>query len=374
MPAAITGFDAVSCLGDAEETFASLLGGAVGVSPLRADRGDPVRLGVPNAYQVDQEAHQLQASGWLAAVIEGAVRRSGLDPIAKRTAVVVGTGLRELPSVERWYDEGAELRLHELHFGAAVRRVLPTATEVLTISNACSAAGSALAVACDLLAAGEADAVVVAGCDAMTRSMLSIVGLGSPVATASIRPFDLDRTGVLLGEGAAAVVVEPVGSVVDPLAVVHGVGLSCDAYHETAPAPAGMAAGMRQAYERADMAPDQVGLVIAHGTGTALNDPIEAATLSELFGGAAGRPLVTAIKASVGHTSGSAFLMSLIVAIQALTKGEVPAIAGLHTPIDEAAGLRLVRGGAVPTTAEFAQVDAFGFGGVNAVAIVGVAR
>ncbi|WP_457030398.1 beta-ketoacyl synthase N-terminal-like domain-containing protein [Kitasatospora sp. P5_F3] len=369
----ITGYDVVSCLGDAEQTFAALLSGAVGVSPLRPDRADPVRFGVANAYQIDQQAQQLQASGWLATAIASAVLRAGLDPVAKRTAVVVGTGLRELPSVERWHADDAELRLHELHFGAAVRSVLPTATEVVTISNACSAAGSALALACDLLAADEADAVVVAGCDGMTRSMLSIVGRGSPVATAAVRPFDLDREGVLLGEGAAAVVVERAGSAAEPLAVVRGVGLSCDAYHETAPSRAGIVASMHDAHRLAGLTPDQIDLVLAHGTGTALNDPTEAGALAEVFGDALERTTVTGIKASVGHTSGSAFLMSLIVAIQALRQGTVPPIAGLRTTIDEAADLRLVRGEAEPIDGSIAQVNAFGFGGVNAVAILEVA-
>ncbi len=370
----ITGYEVLSCLGDAETTFSALLDGTVGVSPLRPDRGDAHRLGVSNAYHVDREAGPLQTSAWLSEVIGAALARSGLDPARERTAVIVGTGMRETASVERWHAQGTDLRLDDLHFAKAVRRVVPAATEVLTLSNACSAAGSALALACDLLAADEADAVVVAGCDGMARSMLAAVGRGGAATTPAVRPFDADRRGILLGEGAAALVLQPPGTGGHPLATVRGVGLSCDAHHETAPSQAGIAAAMRDAHERASVTPHHVDLVVTHGTGTALNDPTEAGALEDLFGAALRNTLVTGVKAGLGHTSGSAFLMSLVVAIQSLREGVVPPIAGLRTPIEEASALRLVRGAPAPTTGSTAQVEAFGFGGVNAVAVLEVTR
>jgi 3-oxoacyl-[acyl-carrier-protein] synthase II len=370
--AAITGYESISCLGDAAETYAALLAGRTGVSVLREDRGDRDRLGVGYAYQIDEDAAPRRATDWLGRVVAGAAGHAGLNTGDQRVAVVVGTGLRELPTVERWSQDGIELGLHELHFAAAVRAALPGVTEVLTVSNACSASGYALAVGSDLLTAGEADAVIVAGCDAMTESMLAIIGRGSTVVTEAVRPFQVDRTGVLLGEGAAAVVLQPVDAVEAPLGLLRGVGLSCDAYHETAPDVEGIIAGMRDAHHRARVEPADIDLVLAHGTGTALNDPTEATALARVFGEAYGRAAVTAIKGATGHTSGAAALMSLIVALQSLHGGRVPAVAGLSEAIGEAAGLGLVTA-ARPLNGRLAQINAFGFGGVNAVAVVEVA-
>jgi 3-oxoacyl-[acyl-carrier-protein] synthase II len=367
----------VTCLGDAGETFAALLSGATGVA--RLSTVDTEALRVEYGYPIQDGAEtQLRPSKWLADVVAGAAANAGLDPAAKRVAVVVGSGLRELRSVERWHADGAELSLPDLHFDAAVRAVLPDVTEVLTISNACSAGGYALAVGMDLLAADEADAVIVAGTDTMTESMLAMIGRVGDEPTTAVAPFDADRGGVLLGDGAVAVVIEPDGPAPDgpapdgpaPLARIRSVGLSCDAFHETAPDRAGITAAMRDAHDRAGLRPDDVGLVLAHGTGTALNDPTEAAALTEVFG--THTPRVTGIKGSIGHTSGGAALMSLVVAIDALRAGVVPAVTGLATPIDEAAGLEFVLGTAEPFAAHVAQVDAFGFGGVNAVTMVEV--
>lgn len=374
MPTAISGFDVLTCLGDAEDTFQALLRGDTGVGPLSRDTE---RLGVDHAYEIAEDDRGRRASRWLARVVAGAVRAAGIDTGGKRVAVVVGTGLRELPDAERWWIDGDALPLPGLHFGAAVRGVLPEATEVLTLSNACAASGYALAVGADMLAADEADAVVVAGCDSVTDSLLAVIGRGSPVRSTAVRPFDSEREGVLLGEGAAAVVIEPEETVLadgrEVLARLHGVGLSCDAYHETAPDPAGIAACMRDAHRRAGVVPADVGLVVAHGTSTALNDPAEATALTEVFGDACGRTLVTGIKGAIGHTSGGAALMAVVVAIQAMRCGMVPAIGGLRNPIPEAEELGLLSGPAHAARPLVAQIDSFGFGGVNAVTLVGVA-
>jgi 3-oxoacyl-[acyl-carrier-protein] synthase II len=171
----------------------------------------------------------------------------------------------------------------------------------------------------------------------------------------------------LLGEGAVAVVLErDQGKGVRVL----GVGLSCDAFHETAPDKNGIVAAMRDAYSRAGVSPQDIDLVLAHATGTALNDPTEAAALTEVFG--TDGPPVTGIKGSIGHTSGGAALMSLLIAVESIRAGEVPAVHGLVNPIEEAAGLDLVIAEPRKTAGHVAQVNAFGFGGVNAVCVIGV--
>jgi 3-oxoacyl-[acyl-carrier-protein] synthase II len=228
-------------------------------------------------------------------------------------------------------------------------------------------AGHALALAQDLVELGEADAVVAAGADAMTESMLAMIGRMADGPASALRPFDASRTGTLLGEGAAAAVVVPEGAPGRALARLLGTGLSCDAHHETAADRDGIARAIADAYARAGRDAGEVDLVVAHGTGTPLNDALE----SELLLGTVGaRPLVTAVKGAVGHMSGAAALVSLDVAIRCLATGLAPPIAGLERVLDEGTALRFVAG--TPAAAEFrlAQVNAFGFGGVNAVSLV----
>ncbi|MFB7115054.1 beta-ketoacyl synthase N-terminal-like domain-containing protein [Streptomyces sp. NPDC056190] len=378
MHVAITGADLLTCHGGTDATFAALAKGVDGSQALRFYDSD--RINVTRGYHVDDDVDggdelPLRAGRWLARCVLGAVRQAGVDPARERVSVIVGTGLRELRAVERWALDGVPVRRRDLHFTTAVREVLPEAAEVITVSNACSASGHALALAQDLLAAGEADAVVAAGCDAMSESMLTMIGRVADAPTPALQPFQEGRAGVLLGEGAVAVVLRRATDAGPaPLATVLGTGLSCDAHHETAPDVGGIVAAMRDAHRRSGVTPQDIDLVLAHGTGTALNDPTEAAALDTVFAGAAPGPLVTGIKGAIGHTSGSAALMSLLVAAEALRSGSVPATVGLTEPIEAAAGLRLVIGEPASCDARVAQVDAFGFGGVNAVSVIKVER
>ena len=113
--------------------------------------------------------------------------------------------------------------------------------------------------------------------------------------------------------------------------------------------------------------------MVAHGTGTTLNDPMELQVLSDVFDNA--KPLVTAIKGGTGHTSGASMLMSLIIAVCSLEREEIPSVVGLSSPRAEAAEVHLLTTNSPPRAIKdsyIAQVEAFGFGGVNAVALVSV--
>jgi 3-oxoacyl-[acyl-carrier-protein] synthase II len=366
----IAGSAARTCLGDDRDTFAALSRGACGVTGLRYV--PPDRLNVAAGYHIDEPGPErsLRASGWLRECVAVAVARAGLDVARGRVVALVGTGLRELRAVERWALDGASMRREQLHFAGALRAALPAAAPAVTLSNACSAGGYALALGQDLLELGEADAVVVAAADAMTESMLAMIGRFADEPTGRVRPFDAARTGVLLGEGAAAVVLVPEGAAADPVARLLGTGLSCDAHHETAPDVGGIRRAMLDALRRAGRKADEVDVVYAHGTGTDLNDPTEASVLREVFGENGTGPLVTAVKGAVGHTSGAAPLTSLAMAIHSLREGVVPPVVGLRRTLLEGTGLRFVRERPRRTPVRLAQVNAFGFGGVNAVSLV----
>ena len=357
-----------TCLGDGEATFSALLAGTTGIGDLRVPDG--ARTSVARGYHVGGggEDGLFRASRWLTGCVREALAGAGAAAGAPRLVAVVGTGLRELDAVER----SAAFDAERLHFAAAVREAAPAVAEVVTLSNACSAGGHALALAQDLVELGDADVAVAAAADSMTVSMLAMIGRVAPEPTERLRPFDAGRTGTLLGEGAAAVVVvaERWRDRVRPLARLLATGLSCDARSETAPDAGGICRAMRDAFARAGRSPLAVDLVLAHGTGTALNDPLEASLIGETLSADGRRPLVTAIKGAIGHTSGAAALCSLDVAIRCLRRGVVPAVAGLDSPLAEARDLALVVGRPVRADLRLAQVNAFGFGGVNAVTLV----
>jgi 3-oxoacyl-[acyl-carrier-protein] synthase II len=369
-PALITGCAIRTCLGDGDATFAALLRGESGIGKLRYV--DRERLNVRRGFHIAEPGAErpFRASRWLVTCVDEALTQAGIDPERQRVVVIVGTGLRELRAVERSALAGTSLDLGRLHFAAAIRSALPAVTAVVTLSNACSAGGHALALAQDLVQLGEADVVVAAGADAMTESMLAMIGRMADGPSKDLRPFDADRSGTLLGEGAAAAVVVAEGTSPHPLARLLGTGLTCDAHHETAADADGIRRAMREALTRAGREPEEVDLVLAHGTGTRLNDALESTLLLGALAGRRPGPLITAVKGAVGHTSGGAALLGLDVAIRCLANGVVPAIVGLERLLDEGRPLRFVTGRPARADLRLAQVNAFGFGGVNAVTLI----
>ncbi|MBS2962361.1 hypothetical protein KGA66_04835 [Actinocrinis puniceicyclus] len=389
----ITGAGLVSSLGaDVRAAFAEYCRGAQAVHPLRAF--DPARYRVKNAYEIDDRPpggadEPARASRWLREAVRQALADAAL-PAGSRVPLVIGTGLGEQRSLELWRTAGAEVTADRLAFGP-----LPGELGLghhVTLVNACSAGLFALAVGADLLELGAADAVVVAAVDAISESMFGLLDRVNARPPSHVAPFDEDRVGVVLGEGAAAIVLEHPTAArhrsAAPLAVLRAVATCCDAHHSTAPHQPGLVRALREALRRAGLSPRQVDLIMAHGTGTLLNDATEAAALGEVFGDALGEPLVTALKSLTGHTSGASGLMSLVVATEALRTGLVPPTANLVKPIAQAAGMRFAvepvvepaggghgdaHGGGAPLSdapLDIAQIDAFGFGGLNAVALI----
>lgn len=365
----IAGIGAVASIGrGAESLFESLCAGQSGLAPLRGFNASCFRA--KHAYEIDDRAASEDIPGrstrWLCDAIAEAVRDAGMGEDLPEIPVLVGTGLRELRSLElRWLD-GADFPLSRLHFGPALRERFG-AEITYTINNACSASLYALGVGADLISDGCYDTVIVAGTDSITTSMFGLMDRVHPAAVDRVRPFDRDRRGVLMGEGAAAVVLQ---RDLPARAWLRAVAMNCDAQSVTAPDLAGISAAMTDAYARAGITAADIDVVLTHGTGTALNDTTEATALAKVFSAARVRPLITAIKSMTGHTSGSSGLMSVVVAAQILRSGMVPPIVGLEHPADEALDLRLASGTGIRADPALVQVNAFGFGGVNAVAIL----
>ena len=373
----ITGTGMISSLGrGVAASFEAYCRGETGLAPLRAF--DRSKYRVTNAYEVaDRPAggdQPRRATAWLCEVVGQAVAQAGLDRSAPgRVPVVVGTGLAEQRSLELWWTGRTPLTVPDLDVAAAVTDSAGLGPTYMFV-NACSAGLFALAAGTDLLALGEVDAVVVAGTDTITESMFGLLDRVNMEPPTELRPFDVDRLGVILGEGAAAVVLEPAERArargARPLAVLRGVGTSCDANHLTAPLLEGIGRAMRDAHRRAAVTPDDIDVVLAHGTGTTLNDETEALALRELFGDRPRRPLVTALKSLTGHTSGASGLMSLVTAVESLATGRVTPTRNHASPIPAISDFVVVTEPVEGADLRRAQVDAFGFGGVNAVAVL----
>lgn len=187
------------------------------------------------------------------------------------------------------------------------------------------------------------------------------------------RPFDEMRRGVVLSEGSVCFCLERLDSAQRRGAPIHGVilgsGISCDADHVTAPNPEGVAAAIAEALETSGLVPASVGGVIAHGTGTPVNDVSELRALRVAFGDVE-LPPVTSIKAVMGHSQAAAGSFSLLAALLALKTGQLPATAGLRSLDPALSGIEVVQqaGGVLRNNAVL--VNAFGFGGNNCALVV----
>jgi 3-oxoacyl-[acyl-carrier-protein] synthase II len=372
----VTGTGAVASTGeDVDELFGALCAGRSGLAELRGF--DRTRFRSRYAYEIDDRPGvgvdvPLRATGWLLDAIAAAARQAGLGEDLSGIPVLVGTTLRELRSVELSWRDGKDFDVRNLHFGPALRSRFGV-TASYTVANACAASLYALGLAVDRLDLGTEDTIVVAGVESVAESTYGLLDRCYPEAPESLRPFDRDRRGMVQGEGAAAVVLrrEADGPGAGrTLARIRGVGMNCDAYHPSAPDRESIGRAIRDAQHRAGVSPADIDLLMLHGTGTELNDEAEAIAVRDVFAGSATSPLMTAIKSMLGHTGGAAGLHSLVMAIESMRTGLVPPILGLENPIDQVAGFRLVRGTAAVAAPRVVEVNSFGFGGLNAVAIL----
>jgi 3-oxoacyl-[acyl-carrier-protein] synthase-1/3-oxoacyl-[acyl-carrier-protein] synthase II len=208
----------------------------------------------------------------------------------------------------------------------------------ITIGNACASSSDAIGVARGWLQAGLCDVVIAGGADELARFAYLGFAVLKNCATDRCRPFDRNRRGLNLGEGAAAVVLERAGAAgrrgAGIMAEVRGYASASDAHHMTAPHPDGR--GLRQAIavalEQAGLEPEEIDFLNAHGTGTSENDRIEGKVLAETFGEAAA---VFSTKGYTGHTLGGAGALEAVLTVHNLMDGRVPASAGFLEPDPE---------------------------------------
>jgi 3-oxoacyl-[acyl-carrier-protein] synthase II len=236
-----------------------------------------------------------------------------------------------------------------------------------TVSNACASGGAALGLGCDLIEAGEADIVLAGGVDSLNRVVLNGFNSLMLVSPDGCRPFDAERKGMSVGEGAGVLVLESEEHALARGARVRawlaGRGNTCDAHHVSAPQPEGrgLHEAMRLALAGAGLPPAAVDYINAHGTGTADNDPVEARAICALFG--ATPPAVSSTKRFFGHTLAAAGAIEAIVTVLALERQAIPPNLGLRTvdpkiPLAPVVEYR-------PAQLAVAMSTSLGFGGNN---------
>ena len=329
---------------------------AARIEDFDAEAPDPLRRG---------RALALAAAGQ-------AVAHSGA-PLDAAAAVCVGSTLGESAAFEA-VAEGRDAHgaialadygvasftdaLHERHAPDGPRQSLATA---------CAAGNYAVGAALDLLRAGRATQALAGGVEPFSR--LSMVGFSRSRAMAQrhCQPFDAGRTGMLLGEGAAMFVLELEADALArgavPLAEVVSLGLSCDAWHPTAPLAdgSGMRRAMQSALDQGGVAAAEVDWVNAHGSGTRASDAAEARALRELF--ADRMPAVSGSKGALGHALGASSALELAICVMGLRSQTVPPTAG-HAAPDPECGIACTR---APEARRLTWVlnNAFAFGGLN---------
>ncbi len=311
---------------------------------------------------------------------DAVVALEDLDPV--RLGVALGTTLGGMRIFEAWDAAVAAgaTRPADLprvpYFGPAVRlaSTVGACGPVATPQLACASGTHAVALAAEWIRTGQADVVLAGGADLLCRFV--VAGFNCLRATApAARPFDRDRDGLVLGEGAAVVVVESEeharrrGGRVQ--ARILGTGAAGDAVHMTAPDREGRGAAraMQAALRAAGRTPDDVDFVSAHGTGTIYNDAMEAAALGRVFAGS--RVPVNSIKGAIGHTLGAAGAFETVLCVQVLGANVVPPTAGLVHPDAACAGLDLVYGAARAFDVATALSTSSGFAGANAALLLG---
>jgi 3-oxoacyl-[acyl-carrier-protein] synthase II len=393
----VTGVGVVSSIGLGRTAFfRGLEHGAQGISPVEGF--ETASLGRHNAGEVkdfDARDHLTEAErhrmGRCAAMAVAAARMAMADAglaadaaPGARAAVVLGTTMGEariLAELDHQWIAGGERALTRAlipRYGSTllpvhVARAVGARGLTLTLPAACAAGNYAIGVATDLIRAGRADLVVTGAAELLQELQFSGFVRLAAMAPERCQPFDANRQGLLLGEGAGILILESEthakrrGARLD--AEVGGYGLSCDAYHITRPHPnaIGSIVAMQQAIARTGLAPGDIDFVNAHGTGTRHNDAAEAKVVHEVFG--ARRVPVSSMKSMLGHCMGAASALEAIGCVFTLETGVYPPTVGYETP-DPECDLDVVANVARRGKSDVVVNNSLAFGGYNAVTVL----
>jgi 3-oxoacyl-[acyl-carrier-protein] synthase II len=326
------------------------------------------------------------------AAAEEAMQDSGLqitEENAERVGVLVGAGLGGLPSIEKYHEallNGGYKKISPFFIPMLIINLAPGQISMrfgakgpnLSSVSACATGTHSIGDAYHMIRRGDADAMIAGG----TESTITALGVGGfnvmrALSTrnddpqAASRPFEKNRDGFIMAEGAGIVIMEEYESAKNRGARIYGevagYGLTADAHHLTAPAPGGEGAArcMKMALDNAKTAPGDVDYINAHGTSTPFNDLYETMAIKTVFGGHADKLMVSSTKSMTGHALGAAGGIEAVYSLLAMQNGVVPPTINYEEP-DPECELDYV-----PNTARQAEIrvvmsNSFGFGGTNA--------
>lgn len=385
-PVVVTGLGVASAIGVTVPDFwRNLLAGRAGCGPVQAfDASDhPCNVAcevreelflAPPGWRTDSA---YRASALLTHAAIQAMKDADLPTAAMaRTGLCVGSTMGESGTLPTSLD-GQISPAHQeaIAFGQHVialriKQHCGLGGPLWTLSNACAAGNYAIAQAVTCLRAGEADVMLAGGVDAL--SWVAYAGFESlrAMATERCQPFSLNRQGLVLGEGAGALVLERLSSArrrgAPVYAEVVACGFSCDAHHIAQPHHSGRGAtsAMLDALRQAGLTPDDVDYISAHGTGTRQNDRSEALAIHAVFGARAATVPVSSIKAQLGHSLGAASALEAIACCLALRDQVVPGTHHFEAP-DPECQLDMVPNAARPMPLRRILSNAYAFGGNN---------
>jgi len=392
---AVTGIGVISALGANRESFwQALAAGVSGIRPMELVAPGTVRF--PNAaealgYRVadhfdEKEVVLLDRFAQFAAV---AARETILDAgiewttdLRDRTAVVTGSSTGGQTSEDesfRDYYERKQTRFSPFAIPKAMSNAGASRISyehgvtgpVYTVSTACSSANHAIGQAFWMVRHGAVELAIAGGSEApFSPGMLKAWEGMRVVSPDTCRPFSLDRKGLILGEGAGMLLLEPLERAQARGAQIYGeiagFGMSSDAHHLTQPLAEGAARAMRAALADANIAAEAVGYINAHGTGTLANDPTETDAIRAVFGAHTCKLMVSSTKSMHGHALGAAGAIEAAATLLALSRGVIPPTANFLAP-DPACDLDVVPNTARAIEVEWALSNSFAFGGLNAV-------
>jgi 3-oxoacyl-[acyl-carrier-protein] synthase II len=404
----VTGTGLITALGTGtEKNWQAMLAGKSGIAPIT--RFDVAKLDTrfagevkdfePEKYIEKREVRRMDLFAQYAmAAADMAMSESGL-PIGtdkphgyqnERVGVIVGSGIGGISSLEEQHKKGLEKGFDRLSPFFIIQMIINMAPGLISIRygakgpnwspvSACATSAHAIGEAWKSIRLGECDAVIAGGAEAAITplgmggfSVMKALSTRNDNAAAASRPFDKDRDGFVMGEGAGIIILEELESAkrrgANILAELVGYGANSDANHVTAPAPEGEGAArcMRLALASSGLNPEDVGYINAHGTSTPYNDANESKAIKAVFGAHAKKVAVSSTKSMTGHMLGAAGGAEAVVSVLALLRGVLPPTINYATP-DPECDLDYVPNQPREIRVEAAMSNSFGFGGTNAV-------
>lgn len=395
----ITGLGVITPIGSGKDKFwEALLAGKSGVGEItcfdtsghKVHRGTEVKDFNPRDYikngTVDQlgKGSQMAIAATKLALVDAGIRPEEVD--LTRFGVSVGTTGGEIQILEKinlirygqdedHVDADLFLRHPCNNIPSNIAREFGFRGPNVIIPTACAAGNYAIGYACDLIKFGRVDYMVAGGADPFSKvAFIGFSRLGA-VSPDICQPFDKHRKGMLVGEGAGILVLEPLDNALKRGAHIYaeiiGYGLSCDGYHITTPHPEGngVASSLRKALKSAGIAPEEVQYINAHGTGTVANDKAETISIKKVFGEHARRLLVSSIKSMVGHTMGAASAIEAVTCALVVQNDIVPPTINYHTK-DPECDLDYVPNVKREHPVNIALNTAYAFGGNNSCLVI----